>query len=229
MLVESKESVWPPVESKTKDEKENRRTAQAQEQARWNRENKLQWWNHSRNWLLRALLTWRRLKLLSDHRTLIIEFSISAGCKDGTETLKQFGELNFDCGGLRVQGTTECGYGVTFQGRKGDIHKTLISASRVHCKGHVAGVDSNGGVHHPLQQHTCEKDSTIRSKMRLSMNLVQYFCIFRMARLLDTPKFSNTCAQRIDQEKCSMFEPRTVWGGRGLRHSVGMSPMASVR
>ena len=38
-------------------------------------------------------------------------------------------------GGL-AQGTTEY---------KGDVHKTLISASKVHSKGHVAVVDSNGG------------------------------------------------------------------------------------
>ena len=47
--------------------------------------------------------------------------------------------------GLCVQGTTEYGYGVTFRGRKADVHKTLISASTVHSKDHVASVDSNGG------------------------------------------------------------------------------------
>ena len=51
------------MELKTKEAKENRRTSQAREQARWNRENKLQWCNHSRSQLLRAL---QRLKLLSD-------------------------------------------------------------------------------------------------------------------------------------------------------------------
>ena len=50
---------------------ENRRTSQAKEQARWNSENKLQWCNHSRSRLLRALWTWRQVELLSDHRTLI--------------------------------------------------------------------------------------------------------------------------------------------------------------
>ena len=37
------------------------------------------------------------------------------------------------------------GDGVTCQGRKADVYKTLISASKVHSKGHVAVVDSNGG------------------------------------------------------------------------------------
>ena len=34
---------------------------------------------------------------------------------------------------------------MTFQGRKADVNKTLISASRVHSVGDVAVVDSNGG------------------------------------------------------------------------------------
>ena len=59
------------VELKTKEAKENRRTPQAKEQARWNKENKLQWRSHNSNQLLRALKTWRRLKLLSDHRIWI--------------------------------------------------------------------------------------------------------------------------------------------------------------
>ena len=54
------------------------------------------------------------------------------------------GELISDRGGLRVQGTTGYGYGVTFLGRKADVHKTLNNTSKVHCKGHVAVVDSNG-------------------------------------------------------------------------------------
>ena len=54
--------------------------------------------------------------------------------------------------------------GVTFQGRKTDVHKTLISASKVHSKGHVAVVDSNGGYIIRYNKHTGEKDSTTRSK-----------------------------------------------------------------
>ena len=37
------------------------------------------------------------------------------------------------------------GYGVTFQGTKTDVHKTLISATKVQSEGHAAVVDSNGG------------------------------------------------------------------------------------
>ena len=44
-----------------------------------------------------------------------------------------------------MQGTTEYGFEVAFQGRKADVHTTLISASNVHSNGHVAVVDSDGG------------------------------------------------------------------------------------
>ena len=37
------------------------------------------------------------------------------------------------------------GYGVTFEGRKADVHKTPIGASKVHSKGHVSVADSKGG------------------------------------------------------------------------------------
>ena len=84
---------------------------------------------------------------------------IRQGCGDfppdakiGTETQANecsyktaSGELISDRGRLRVQGTTEYGYGLTFQDRKADVHKTLISPSKVHSKGHVAVVDLNGG------------------------------------------------------------------------------------
>ena len=63
-----------------------------------------------------------------------------------------------DRGGLRVQGTTEYGYEETFQGSKADVHKTQISASKVHNKGHVAVVDSTADFMIPSQQNTCEKD-----------------------------------------------------------------------
>ena len=55
MLVESTEPVQHQWNSKTKEVKENRRTPQGREQARWNKENKLPWRSHNRNWLLRAL------------------------------------------------------------------------------------------------------------------------------------------------------------------------------
>ena len=66
-------------------------------------------------------------------------------------------ELLSDRGGLRVHGTAEHGYGVTFQGKKADVHKTLISASKVHSKGHDAVVDSNGGYIVPYNSMLARK------------------------------------------------------------------------
>ena len=78
--------------------------------------------------------------------------ALPLGAKIGTETQANdcscktdCGKLISDHGGLCVQGTTEYGYGVTFHGRKADVHTTLISASKVHSKGHIAVVDSKGG------------------------------------------------------------------------------------
>ena len=81
------------------------------------------------------------------------------------------GDLISDCGGLRVQGTAEYGYGVTFQGKKPDVHKTLISASKVHNKGHVAVADLSGG-HIILYNSTFARKIQQLVKRRLSMHLV---------------------------------------------------------
>ena len=51
-------------------------------------------------------------------------------------------KLISDRGGLPVQGTTEYGFGVTFQGRKADVHKNLISASKVHNGGYIITCNS---------------------------------------------------------------------------------------
>ena len=62
MLVESKESVWRQWNSKHRRQGKTDEPHRQREQARWNREKKVQWWNHCRSQLLRALSTWRRLK-----------------------------------------------------------------------------------------------------------------------------------------------------------------------
>ena len=59
---------------------------------------------------------------------------------------------------------------MTFQGRKADVHKTPISASKVHSKGHVAAVDSNGG-YIILYNSALARDFNNSSEMRLSKNL----------------------------------------------------------
>ena len=94
MLVGSQESIWLLRNVKQGRRRKKRRTSQAREQARWNRENKLQ----------------------------CGDFGTSAGCRNwhGND-------------------------GVSFQGRKAHVHKTLISASKVHSEGRVAVLDSNVG------------------------------------------------------------------------------------
>ena len=84
-----------------------------------------------------------------------------------TELLQ--GELISDRGGLCVQGTAECGYGVTFEGRKADVHKTLTSVSKVHCKGHVAVVEPNGGYIIPYSSTHARKIQQVVQGERLSM------------------------------------------------------------
>ena len=78
---------------------------------------------------------------------------------------------------------------------------------------------------HPLQQRTCEKDPTIRAKMRLTMNLVQYVCILRMALTSDTPKPSSICAHETINNCVQYMQnnSRVPFGTFG-----GVSPMASV-
>ena len=79
------------------------------------------------------------------------------------------------------KGRLSTGMELIFQGRKADVHKTLTSASKVHSKGHVAVVGLERRIHHPLQQHACEKDSTTLSREDFQ-GLVQYVCIWRMER-----------------------------------------------
>ena len=60
-------------------------------------------------------------------------------CKTGS------GQFIPDHDGWSVQGTIERGYGESPRDRQADVHKTLVSASKVHSEDHVAVVDSNGG------------------------------------------------------------------------------------
>ena len=130
------------------------------------------------------------------------------------------GELIPDHGGLSVQRTTEKVYGVTFPGRKAGVHKTLISASKIHSKGHV--VDSNGG-------YIVRRNSTLARKIqqslntRSSMNLVWCVCILRMARTPDTQKTSNTCAHEAIKRcvQCIRDHSRRAFGTLRESHSDG--------
>ena len=133
----------------------------AKEWALWNKETKLHWSTPATDSCDLSGLgivgnSWQ-ITALGPRR--LVEMDIRHGCGDfppdekiGTETQANecsyktaSGELTSDRGRLPVQGTTEYGYGLTCQGRKADVHKTLISACKVHSEGHVAVVNSNGG------------------------------------------------------------------------------------
>ena len=115
----------------------------------------------------------------------------------GTETQANdyktaLGELISDRGGMRVQGTTEYGNGVTCQ----------VSASKVH-SGPCCSCSLEWRLHHPSQPAHLQERFDNSFKRRLSMNLLRYDCIWRVARTSGTPKSSDT-STRSDQELCSM-------------------------
>ena len=107
-----------------------------------------------------------------------------------------------------MQGTTEHGYGVIFQGRKADVDKNLISASKVHSKDHVAVVDSNGGYIFPCNSTLARKINN-SFRRRLSKNLVRYVCI-------GYTNIQHQGSTRSNQELCSMHAKQQ---SARLRHS----------
>ena len=126
---------------------------------------------------------------------------------------------------VRVQGTTEYGYGMTDQGRKADFHKTQISASKVHSEGHVAVAASNVGyiiVHH----------STLSRKIQqlVTREIVNEPGAIRLYPENDThithTQIQQDVRARSDQQVCSMHAKQQ---SRGIRHSQReVSPTANV-
>ena len=128
------------------------------------------------------------------------------------------GELISDRGGLRVQGTTEHGYGVIFQGRKADVDKNLISASKVHSKDHVAVVDSNGGYIFPCNSTLARKIQQLVQK-----ETVKEPGAIRLYRVHQHPApGEHTKESRIVLDACET----TVGAPSAL--SKGARPMANV-
>ena len=157
------------------------------------------------------------LRWTYDTGVAISEFPLDAWIRTETQAndcsyKTASGELIADRGGSRVQGTTEYVRGVTFQGRKADVHKTLISASNVHSKGHVAVVDADGGYIIP---YNSSLNNSFRR--RRSMNLVQYVCIQRMASTSGYTKIQQHVSTRSNQQLCSMR----------AKNTRGVSPMDS--
>ena len=190
-VVEPKESFWP---QRRPTQRRQRKNNDRHGKRRGNQETKLQLWSSSRNRFQRlaSFETRGRSPHLDSEGWL--GHTTRCGAKTGIETeanecspKTDSGELISNRGGLRVQGTTEYGYGVTFQGRRADVHKPLISASRVHKQGHAA-------VWSPMEATSSLKAAHFQEKfnnsfnMRLSKNLVRYVCIWRMAPTLGTPR-----------------------------------------
>ena len=134
------------------------------------------------------------------------------------------GELSPDHVGLCVQGTTEYGYGVTFRGRKADVHKTLISASKVHIKGHVAVADSNVGYIIPCNSALPRKiqqfvqNEIVNESGALSLYL-------ESGTHIGYTKIQQHVHTRRDQELCSAHAKQLSGPSASLE---GASPMASV-
>ena len=123
-----------------------------------------------------------------------------------------------------MQGTTEYGSEVAFQGRKAHIHKTMISASKVHSKGLVAVVDSNGGyfIHYSSTlarkiQHLVQKEIVREPAVRLYLENGTY---------IGHTKIQQHVSTRSDQELCSMHAKKRI--GRPSAPSEGVRPMVSV-
>ena len=101
--------------------------------------------------------------------------------------------------------------------------ETRCSASKVHSKGHVAVVDSNGGH---IIFHNIALAGKIRQfvqKMRSSLNLVQYVCIMRTAPTSDTPKIQQ---HAHTHEQSGVDACKTTVGGPSAPADGG-GPLAS--
>ena len=115
---------------------------------------------------------------------------------------------------------------MAFQGRKADVHKTLIGASKVHCKGHVAVVDSNGGyiilynsmLARKIQQVVQNEIVNEPGAIRLYLENGTYIGCTKIQQQGSTRSNQELCSKRANQQS-----------GR-CRHArrVEVSPMASV-
>ena len=132
------------------------------------------------------------------------------------------GELISDRGGLRVQGTSEHGNGVTFQGWKVDVHKTLISASKVHSKSHVAVVDSNGGCIIPYNSTLARKiQQLVQKEIVKESGAIRLY--LEHGTYLGYTKIQRNGSTRSNQELCSMHTKQQSGGPSALSKGVSKS------
>ncbi len=90
------------------------------------------------------------LKFTYDTGAAITAFPLDAKIGEETEANDMnyktaSGELIPDQGGLKIKALTEAQHPLTMNGRKADVHKVLLSAGRVHSKGHVGYLNGAGG------------------------------------------------------------------------------------
>jgi hypothetical protein len=90
------------------------------------------------------------LKFTYDTGAAVTAFPLDAKMGEETEPNESTyrtasGEIIPDKGGLKLQATTEARHPVTLNGRRADVHKILVSAGRVHAKGHVSYLNGAGG------------------------------------------------------------------------------------
>ena len=164
---------------------------------------------------LATLWTSCRLRLLSDHRTTPegwLRWTFDTGAATSAFPLDaKRRRMSVATKLLQVHScpTVEaCAYkerlSTGIQGRKADIHKTLISTNKVQCKGHVAVVDSTGG-------YIILYNSTLARKIQ---HFVQNVIVSELGALrLYLEKGSYICSQkhvrtRSDQELCSIHSKR---------------------
>ena len=135
------------------------------------------------------------------------------------------GERISDRGGLRVHGTAEYGHGATFHGRTADVHKTLISASKVHSRGHVAVVDSNGGYIF-LYNSTLGRNiqQFVQNEIVNELGVIRLY--LENGTYIGYTKNQQHVRTRSDQDLCSMHAKQQSEEPSEL--SVAVSPMARV-
>ena len=86
--------------------------------------------------------------------------------------------------------------------RKADVHETLINASKVHSKGHVAVVGSNGGYIMPYNSALARNAQLDQTEIVNEPDAMRLY--LENAPPSDTPKIQQHVHTRSDQELCSV-------------------------
>ena len=112
-----------------------------------------------------------------------------------------------------------------FQGRKADVHKTLISASKVHSKGHVVVVNSNGGHIIPYTSMLARKIQQLVQK-EIVKELGAIHLYLENGTHIGYTKIQQHVRTRSAQELCSMHATQQSEGPSAPSEEVSL--MSSV-